>query len=545
MKLQITKLCYMTLLITGMFSAAFFAQSSQWEVYTTANSRLPMDTVYALAYDNGRSSMWVGTYAYIAELKGSNWTVFDPNVGNNPNGAKAIAITPDDSVWAGGGWYDITSIDEFNGTSWSTYNNNIFSISDITSMVYDRSGQILWIATNSDGLIGRDMSSKTFVGAFGYSEDGGLNDDGFLAMALDSSGSLWLSDATYGQGMEKLNYFEGSQPAYTDTLVYQQFDGTSSLPEITNPALPTDGPLAIAVDPSNFLWLGTKQKGVMKFDGKLVTQFSSNTTAGFLNDHVNCEVIDKCGDIWAGTNGGAAEYDGSTWQWFTKENSSLPNDTVLSMATDVNGHLWFGTEGGLAEYKPRPHTPDLTLPANASVVGAAAVQCKWQPACPGVTRYWFEIANNSSFTNSMIDSGLTVTSKLDTGLQNNTTYYWRVKAENDAGWGQFSSVYSFNTSFLTGIKDKSNLPKEFRLSQNFPNPFNPVTTIDYQIPKKSFVTIKVFDILGNQVSLLVNKDENAGKYAVSFDASELSSGVYFYSIDAGSFEQTKKLIVLK
>ncbi len=544
MKINIAKFLCTTLVITGILNVTSFAQS--WIVFTTANSSLPEDTVYAIAYDNARSAIWVGTFAYVAELKGSNWTVFDPDIENNPNGAKAIAITPDDSVWVGGSWYDINSIEEYNGTSWSSYDNNIFSISDITSMIYDRSRQILWIATNSDGLIGRDIFSKTFVGAFGYEEDGGLNDDGFISMALDSTGNLWLSDVTDGQGMEKFYFIGETPPTYTDTLIYQQLDGTSSLPQITNSALPTDGPLAIAVDHSNALWLGTKQKGVMKFDGKLVTQYSSNTTSGFMNDHVHSMLVDKCGDIWAGTSGGLGEYDGSTWQWFTKENSPLPNDTVISMAVDVKGHLWFGTKGGLAEYKPLPHSPALILPASASVLGTSSVQCTWQAACPGVTRYWFEIADNSSFTNSIIDSGLTVTSKIDTGLQNNTTYYWKVKAGNDEGWGSFSTVYNFKTSFLTGITDRNNnMPKEFKLNQNYPNPFNPSTTIEFQIPKQSYVSLNVYDILGNKVAELVDQVKPAGRYTISFDAANLSSGVYFYTIEAGSFEQTKKLILMK
>lgn len=101
-------------------------------------------------------------------------------------------------------------------------------------------------------------------------------------------------------------------------------------------------------------------------------------------------------------------------------------------------------------------------------------------------------------------------------------------------------------SNITGVKNKKSItPLTFALSQNFPNPFNPSTTIEYQIPKQSHVILKVFDILGNQIKELVNKDETAGKYTVIFNASKLSSGVYFYRIEAGSFEESKKLILIK
>ena len=84
------------------------------------------------------------------------------------------------------------------------------------------------------------------------------------------------------------------------------------------------------------------------------------------------------------------------------------------------------------------------------------------------------------------------------------------------------------------------------LYQNYPNPFNPKTTIEYEVPEKSFVTIKIYDILGREVQTLVNNEEKVRwRYKVTFDASTLASGVYFYRIQAGSFVETKKMVVLK
>ncbi len=88
-------------------------------------------------------------------------------------------------------------------------------------------------------------------------------------------------------------------------------------------------------------------------------------------------------------------------------------------------------------------------------------------------------------------------------------------------------------------------PDNFELNQNFPNPFNPVTKISFQIPGQYFVSLKVYDILGNEVATLVNEKKSAGKYNVDFNASALPSGVYFYKLQAGSFVQTKKMILLK
>ena len=104
-----------------------------------------------------------------------------------------------------------------------------------------------------------------------------------------------------------------------------------------------------------------------------------------------------------------------------------------------------------------------------------------------------------------------------------------------------------NGGGVTSIKteQKNVLPSNFELFQNYPNPFNPSTTIRYSIPKQSNVTIKIYNILGKEIETLVNKDKPAGTYQVQFNASSLTSGVYFYRITTGTFTQVNKMILLK
>ena len=89
------------------------------------------------------------------------------------------------------------------------------------------------------------------------------------------------------------------------------------------------------------------------------------------------------------------------------------------------------------------------------------------------------------------------------------------------------------------------IPQKVVLSQNYPNPFNPVTTIDYKITRPGFVLLKVYDVLGNEVSTLVNENRNAGKLSVEFDATGLTSGIYYYRLISDEFVETKKMILLK
>ena len=97
-----------------------------------------------------------------------------------------------------------------------------------------------------------------------------------------------------------------------------------------------------------------------------------------------------------------------------------------------------------------------------------------------------------------------------------------------------------------GIKEvNTQVATEFKLGQNYPNPFNPTTNIQFSVPKNNLVTLKVYDITGKLVSTLVNQNLSAGTYNVDFDASKLSSGVYFYTMQAGNFTSTKKMILIK
>ncbi len=95
------------------------------------------------------------------------------------------------------------------------------------------------------------------------------------------------------------------------------------------------------------------------------------------------------------------------------------------------------------------------------------------------------------------------------------------------------------------IKEESSLPKEFVLTQNYPNPFNPTTIIKYDIPGFSFITLKVYDVLGKEIATLVNDEKPAGSYEVEFSAIGLPSGIYFYKLQAGSFVETKKMVLMK
>ncbi len=98
---------------------------------------------------------------------------------------------------------------------------------------------------------------------------------------------------------------------------------------------------------------------------------------------------------------------------------------------------------------------------------------------------------------------------------------------------------------VTSVDDENVLVTDYKLNQNYPNPFNPTTTISYQIPVENHVTLKIYDVLGAEVATLINAKQAAGSYDVTFNASNLASGIYFYKIESGNFVSVKKLVLLK
>ena len=101
------------------------------------------------------------------------------------------------------------------------------------------------------------------------------------------------------------------------------------------------------------------------------------------------------------------------------------------------------------------------------------------------------------------------------------------------------------TPIINSVAKGGLIPTEFALSQNYPNPFNPTTSISFSLPEASDVRLEIFNIQGQKVTTLVNKQLEAGNHSINWDGRDAASGVYFYRIDAGSFTETKKMLLLK
>ncbi len=151
------------------------------------------------------------------------------------------------------------------------------------------------------------------------------------------------------------------------------------------------------------------------------------------------------------------------------------------------------------------------------------------------------------------DKGTTWTAQTTT-LLSGKSFYGISMFNVNCGWavtgtavtgGTNDGVWKYN-DVLNGVNpNNTTTPSNFVLEQNYPNPFNPSTTINYSIPKSAFVTLKVYDVLGNEVKTLVNEQQSVNNYSYTADFSSLTTGVYYYTLKAGDFTSTKKLMLIK
>lgn len=231
---------------------------------------------------------------------------------------------------------------------------------------------------------------------------------------------------------------------------------------------------------------------------------------------------------------------GTTWD--PLNNISFPTITFLSeplylwagtihgvwLSTD-NGNSWIHRSEGLS---PDPYSSSI-IRVNRNLItslkfGGSGI---FRSADDGVT--WIDWAEGLPFLNS-IEKLIVYEDKI-------------IAATSDGLWQRDTS------EVITALEEQNNLPHEFNLFQNYPNPFNPTTNIRYAIPpviasgtkQSQFVSLKVYDILGIEIATLVNENRPAGNYEVNFDASDLTSGIYFCRLQTNKFSSTKKMLMVK
>jgi hypothetical protein len=255
----------------------------------------------------------------------------------------------------------------------------------------------------------------------------------------------------------------------------------------------------------------------------------------WMNIEVICDLDLDVGEFWI---------DGvmiHTWVW------STGTFGTGELSLEANNFFGGGTDGIPDYYFDNYLVVDLlVIPVELTSFTAidenGQVKLNWTTATE-LNNQMFEIERRSSegeyITIGYVDGNGTTTEPQEyTFIDNSSltgTFFYRLKQIDFGGRYEYSDEIEVE---VTG-------PLAFELGQNYPNPFNPTTSINYSIPESGFVTLDVYNLLGEKVGTLVNGVQEAGRYEINFDASNLASGVYVYSLRSGSFNLVKKMLLMK
>jgi photosystem II stability/assembly factor-like uncharacterized protein len=295
---------------------------------------------------------------------------------------------------------------------------------------------------------------------------------------------------------------------------------------------------------------GLGESGIYKTINNGDTWFNTNTFSGISSP--SDFSLDKNNDIYVSYAGFAvylSTNNGNTW---INYGLSGLGHSVICMSIDSSGYIWAGSHlDGV--YRAEGRSVPVELASFSAEVNGNNVLLSWVTASE-INNQGFEIHRQKSEVRSQESVwetigfvegyGTTTETKFYSFVDdlshlqenvNNGIYLYRLKQIDFDGSFEYSKI----------VEVQIEIPNEFSLEQNFPNPFNPSTIISWQSSVAGHQTIKVYDVLGNEAVTLVNEFKPAGKHQVKFNAEGFSSGVYFYTIIADGFVKTRKMIILK
>ncbi|MEJ2048805.1 MAG: YCF48-related protein [Calditrichota bacterium] len=504
-------------LYAGSLEEGIFYSSDEGITWTSQNTGLGSQNINSLAIaPNG--DIYAATQAqgiYRSTDQGLTWTSVN---GNLPDlHVRTIAINDNSNLFIGtetGGIFKSTD----NGSTWVAKNRNI-NVRNLNAALtvggddlllgtggsgifHSPDGHSDWTSKNNglDNLYVSDLATDsseeifagTYSGVFRTSDAGenwlpannGIEDEHVARIANDPAGRLYILTETQSFG----------------ALFYSDDNGDDWTPiPIGNNDVFLE---SIAVDAQGNLFLSgfnifieglvfISSDGGTTWSDTVLTQFSNRSFLAINNN-------DRLYAVFNGDEFFFSDDVGITWN--TISAAGLPaNSTIERFAFDSGNHIYATTQSDGIFYSE--------------------------------------------------NSGNNWTAKND-GLPTSNGYYpgfnfLYVNPEDVVYAGTFSDGLFIGVDNPTAIDPIQNAPDQFSLEQNYPNPFNPTTTIGFTIAERGFVKLTVFDLLGKEITTLINEEKAAGNYTVEFDAGKLSSGIYFYQLEAGNFKQTRRMILMR
>ncbi|MFZ1853033.1 MAG: SBBP repeat-containing protein, partial [Nitrosomonas sp.] len=466
------------------------------------------------------------------------WVAWYNGSGNAYDGANSIAVDNSGNVYVtgrsrGSGTSDDYATLKYNvlgALQWvSRYNGTGNLFDGARSIAVDGSGNV-YVTGQSTGTGTSDDYTTIKYNALGdqqwvsrYNGTGNFSDVA-SSIAVDGFGNVYVTGSSYINGIN-YDYATVKYNFLGEQQWVARYNSPDNLYALAN-SIAVDGSGNVYVTGSIYS-IGTySDYTTIKYNSSGVQQWVSRYNGtGNDADEVTSIAVDESGFVyvtgWSSGSGTALDYATIKYnsfgiqQWVARYNGTGNSyDLASSLVLDGSGNVyvtgWSFGNGTSYDY--------ATLKYNSSGVQ------QWLRSYNGFGEDSTDVANSLAVDNS---GNVYVTGQ---SIGNGTGYdYATIKYSQSVGIKQLSSI----------------LPNRFSISQNYPNPFNPSTKIKFDIAKSGLVKLIIFDISGKEVASLVEENLSPGSYETEFDGSKLTSGVYFYKIETGSFTETKKMLMIK
>lgn len=572
----------------GTKAGASKFNGQNWTTFTTKNSGIPANSIRVLGSDQ-QNNVWFGTASTLCRFDGKDWVRF--TVVGEPF---TMACDRNGTLWFGSTYGYYYNFDGKTMTGFSTIRTIFYYPNRITSMATDKEGMV-WMGTDGGGLAQFD----------GYSwerhvpSSRSLGDGNILALTVDTDSTLWI--ATDGAGLYRKEKYRWT-PYPTDDLFvnpvikdiaiestgikwFATYGGVARF-DGNNWKVYTEGNTdkriqwryinTVAIDHRGKKWIGGDwglcsyndttwdllltgkninvieaahkrevwvgmDSGVYKFDTSGSTLFTMKD--GLTGNNVTAIAFDKKSNIWFGTNyrynegiRGITKFDGHNWKTYGFLDG-LPSSEVNSIVVDHENNKWFGTAEGGFMFDEVVWTMPQDL-YNGSVIYTLSFDRSGN--------LWFGTKQGL-----VIYDGNTV-KRITTneGLTDNSVFSIEFDSLGNAWIGTYNGINVLENQIQTAISGVGNQSSKPIVLRNYPNPFNPVTTIEIQVTKREFAKLTIYNILGQEIKVLFQQIVAPGVYKVVWDGTnaiglKVPSGLYFYNLRTRSFIKTNKMVLLR
>jgi uncharacterized delta-60 repeat protein len=501
--------------------------------------------------------------------------------------ANAISVDDSGNIYITGGSYDSNQLPDIvlikynsaGDTVWvRRYNGSDNNWDDGQALTVDAAGNVY--------VTGRTYSDSTYFNYItikynsageqqwlGQYDGPSNNDDGAVALVVDGSGNVYVTGHSWQSGTS-WDYV---------TIKYDNSGQQSWVARYNGPGNIADFATGLAIDTSNNVYVtGTS-------DDLSVTLYPAYTTVKY-NSAGDEQWVARYNELWSYATAITVDASGNayvtgrsyafgtyfdyatikynttgTQQWVARYHGGLSDDLAYAIAVDGAGNVYVTGEGGpetidyatvkynssgVEQWARTYNGPgnavdrgnDIALDADGSVYVTGESR-----GSSGADDYATVKYNPDGVEQWVVryDSGPEDTFDLAATLAVDASNNVYVTGKSSEVGRSLITTVKYIQVLVTDQENHEGSTKEFILDQNYPNPFNPSTTIKYTISTSEFVTLKVFDVLGNEMTTLVHEYKYAGSHEIEFDASRLGSGIYFYNLQAGSHTETKKMILMK